>query len=223
MKLLLTSNGLTDSIGTQLLALLTKPPEKNKVGFITTAAFGEEENSQWNRETWLQGHRSELINLGLKNIGDIDLRKMSELDLRSKVLEKDIVYVDGGNTFYLLYWARESKFNTIIQEFIKQDGIYVGVSAGSILACPTIETAAWEPADKNNVRIIDLSALSLVPFLIHPHLEESQKEYIAHETEKTKLPVVALTDSQAVLVTDRSAQIVGEGNNYMLNGFNKYL
>ena len=46
MKLLLTSQGLPSEIGKTFLGLIRKPPSSNRVSYITTAAYGEEENPE---------------------------------------------------------------------------------------------------------------------------------------------------------------------------------
>jgi len=51
----------------------------------------------------------------------------------------------------------------------------------------------------------------LVPFLIHPHFEEVQKEDIANEAKYINYPVVSLTNEQAVLVNNGQIQVIGEG------------
>jgi len=211
MKLLLTSNGFTAIIEKAFLGLLQKPAQMNSVGFITTAAYGEEEGPAWNCSLWLEEYRNQLRQQKITKIEDIDLKNKTEEELEKILLQKDIIFVNGGNTFYLMYWAKKSGFDKVVCKFLQKGGVYVGVSAGSIIACPTIETAGWKPADINNVRLTDLTALGLVPFLIHPHFEEVQKEDIANEAKYINYPVVSLTNEQAVLVNNGQIQVIGEG------------
>ncbi|OGH11865.1 MAG: hypothetical protein A2857_01560, partial [Candidatus Levybacteria bacterium RIFCSPHIGHO2_01_FULL_36_15] len=149
---------------------------------------------------WLEEYRNQLRQQKITNIEDVDLKNKTKEELEKILLQKDIIFVNGGNTFYLMYWVRRSGFDKAVCKFLQKGGVYVGVSAGSIIACPTIETAGWKPADINNVSLTDLTALGLVPFLIHPHFEEAQKEEIANEAKYTNYPVVSLTNEQAVLV-----------------------
>lgn len=53
MKLLLTSNGIPPQLKEVFLSLLSKNPNEIKVSFITTAAYGEEEDT-----TWLEEYRN---------------------------------------------------------------------------------------------------------------------------------------------------------------------
>ena len=134
----------------------------------------------------------------------------------------DIIYVNGGNTYYLLDKVRKSGFDKIIGELLDQGKIYVGVSAGSYLASPTIEAAGWKHTDpdRNVVKLKDLTALNLVPFIITAHY--NRKKYrvaVSAGAAKSKYPVVALYDSQAVQVEGDKYKIVGEGKREFFNGF----
>ena len=207
MPLLLTSNGLQDEIKNIFPSLLRKNPNDCYAAFITTAAYGEEGDVN----SWLEKYRQQLRDKGIINIEDIDLRNTTQDDLQKVLNAKDIVYVNGGNTFFLLYYARKSGFQEVLRKFLEDGKLYVGVSAGSILCCPTIETAVYSPEDINSVGITDLTGFSLVPFLISPHYESSQKDILEEESKHATLPVVMLTDAQAVLVHNGTTEIIGEG------------
>ncbi len=219
MILLLTANGLTPAIVQAFKQVYKKPFEQSSVGFITTAAFGEEDGPEWNAIAWLEKHREQLREQKITDIENIDLKEVNEYELEEKLLSKDILYINGGNTFYLLYWVRKRKLENLLRIFLQRGRVYIGVSAGSIIACPTIESAGWEPADKNAVNLTDLKGLNLVPFLIHPHFKDIQKEQIQNHASYTKYPIVGLTNKQAILIDDKRIQLIGENNNNFFNGF----
>lgn len=146
-------------------------------------------------------------------------RGKTSTELEKILADKDVVFVNGGNTFYLLDWTRKSGFDTILNGFLKRGGLYVGVSAGSYLACPTIEQATWKRADRNRWGVTDFKALSYVPFLIVAHFEEKYRNLVDGAAKRTKYPIVALTDKQAVVVDGKKVKIVGVGNKEGWNGF----
>ena len=213
-KLLLTSSGIVPEIRDYFLSLLRKKPEENNVAFITTAAYGESKDPYW-----LKKDRQLLHDCGIKNIEDLDLKEKKQSELEKILADKDIVFVNGGNTFYLLHWIRKSGFNKVIVDFLKRGGVYVGVSAGSYVACTTIEHAMWKHQDRNRVGITDLTALNLVPFLITAHFEEKYRRVIDSAAKRTQYPIVALNDKQAILVEGKKVKIVGEGKKEFWNGF----
>lgn len=180
--------------------------------FVTTAAYGEDEYP-----TWLEHYRKQLRGYGIEAIEELDVRGKTDEDLQK--VDTDIIFVNGGNTFYLLHWVRESGFDRIIKEFVEEGKLYVGVSAGSYIVCPTIEAAGWRGADKNIVHLTDLTALTLVPFLISAHYVESYRPTLEKAACSTFYPIVVLNDKQAILVTDKETKVVGNGERIFLNGF----
>ena len=173
-KLLLTSAGFTNQkISDEFLKLLNRPTSKTKVIFVPTAAKSEdryEESEVWK---YVEESRAELIRTGIKE------ENIKTLDLDHKIRYEetkgfDIIYVCGGNTFYLLAKAKESGFDNIIKKFVEKGGVYVGVSAGSILTGPDIEiTLPW---DNNDIGLKDFTALNLTDKIICPHYSEKDKK-----------------------------------------------
>src|SRR3989338_469474 len=113
-KLLLTSSGIVPEIRKYFLSLLPKKkPEDNKVIFITTAAYGENKDPHW-----LKKDRQLLYDCGIKDIEDVDLKDKKTKELEKVLKDKDIVFVSGGNTFYLLNWTRKSSFDKVLPRFL---------------------------------------------------------------------------------------------------------
>lgn len=142
-------------------------------------------------------------------------------DLYSVLSNKDIILVNGGNTFYLLKYVKESGFDDVIRQLFNQGKIYIGISAGSYIVCPTIEQAHWRHQDRNDWNVTDLTGLNLVPFLISAHFNESVRSEVEEGAKLTKYPVVALSDTQAILVKENEVKIVGEGEQETYNNFSE--
>ena len=213
--LLLTSAGIVPEIRDYFISVLPKKkPEENKVAFITTAAYGESKNP-----TWMEKDRHSLHDCGIKHIEDLDLKEKTQKELEQMLSDKDIIFVNGGNTFYLLKWVRESSFDKVLPSFLKRGGLYVGVSAGSYIACPTIEAATWKHQDRNRVGIMNFEALGLVSFLITAHFEDKYRAVVDSAAQRTNYPIVALSDEQAVLVQGKKVKVIGEGKQECWNGF----
>ncbi len=215
--LLLTSNGIGPNIKNHFCSILTKKPEKNKVAFVTTAAYGETKNPDW-----MEKDRQLLYSYGIKDIQDLDLKDKTQGELEKIVSNKDIIFVNGGNTFYLLHFVQKSGFGKVVQGFLNRGGLYVGVSAGSYIACPTIEVATWKHQDRNKIGLTNFTALNLVPFLITAHFDEKYRTIIDQAATGTKYPIIALSDQQAILVQGKKVQIIGDGNKESWNSFKDY-
>jgi len=200
--LLLTSSGM---IGTkeEILSVLLKPADKIRVAHIITASKIEEDTSYVEKDR-------ELMKEAGFNVEDVDIEGKNKNQLL-KILESvDIIYVQGGNTYYLLKQMRKSGFDKIIKKLLTKGIIYIGVSAGSIVAGETIQTAGWL-GDKNTVNLINLKGLKLVKSNLFVHYKPEDAEIIKQKSKKIKKRLRILTDEQALFIFGKKITLVGEG------------
>ncbi|MCX6730411.1 MAG: Type 1 glutamine amidotransferase-like domain-containing protein, partial [Candidatus Roizmanbacteria bacterium] len=173
-------------------------------------------------KTYIMEEGKKLMKMGF-TVEDIDIRGKKKDELRQILMDKDVIYVAGGNSYYLLKQIKESGFDALVAERVNNGAIYIGVSAGSYVACPTIEQHNWKHLGSDQFGLVDLTAMNLVPFLIFAHFEEKMRELVEKNVVSTKYPVVALYDTQAVLVENGKWKIVGEGKREFYNGFKETL
>jgi dipeptidase E len=86
-------------------------------------------------------------------------------DPRQAVLEAEAIYVGGGNTFRLVTELYRHGLIEPIRSRVLAGMPYLGVSAGSNVACPTLKTT-------NDMPIVlppSFETLGLVPFQLNPH------------------------------------------------------
>lgn len=200
--LLLTSAGMR--VEEEILKILPKPAHLIKLARIITAAKPEKDTS------YMELAKQKMIAAGFQ-VEDIDIEGKSENELRVLLRDKDVIYIEGGNTFHLLKCVKESGFDRVIKELLDRGVIYIGVSAGSYIACPTIEMAMWKHQDRNVLGLKDLSALNLIPFLLTVHYKHEYKETLRKAIRSSKYPVRVLTDEQALLVKANIVKLVGKG------------
>lgn len=205
MKLFLTSAGLPPETTESFLKLLGKKPKETKVCFITTASHPEE--NKW----YVEKDRERLSELGFK-VTELDLKEENEESLKNKLINFDVIFVEGGNTFYLLKYVRESGFDEALKLFLDKGGIYLGVSAGTYIAGLDISPTQWKHVeDKNIVGLKDSRGMGLVNFVIFPHYKPEHESIIKENKHKVPYPIIALTDSQAILVNNNGIQFIGPG------------
>ena len=154
--------------------------------------------------------------LAFKNIGiqyeDIDIEGKNEEELRQILKYFDVIYVQGGDPYYLLKHIKLSGFDVVARELNTQGKLYVGASAGSYVACPTIESTLWKkPKRARHGLSDDEPAMNLVNFLVLAHYEERHRAIVREGMKHTKYQVRILTDQQALLVRNGSALLVGDG------------
>ncbi|MBL7078197.1 Type 1 glutamine amidotransferase-like domain-containing protein [Candidatus Shapirobacteria bacterium] len=199
-KLLLTSTGLASkNIANQFLQLIDKPVSQIKIIFVPAAARNEEELK------YVDESKKELLDLGIfkKNIKTLSLDKPVSF---KEVEDFDVIYVCGGNTFYLLKKVRETGFDQVVIKLVRAGKLYFGVSAGSILAGPNIEIAG--PFDENDVNLTDLTGLNLTNVIISPHYCKKEKLIIDEFKKKSQYKIIPLTNNQALSVVNGKAKII---------------
>lgn len=138
----------------------------------------------------------------------IDLEATEKTDLKKRLENADALYVKGGNTFYLLNAMRKSGFDKLIPDLLDKGVIYIGESAGSYVACPTIEMAHWKHQDADIIGLKDLTALNLVPFLVTVHYKPEFEPMIRPEIEKSKYEVRILKDNQVILLEGDKERLI---------------
>jgi dipeptidase E len=213
MSFLLTSNGLKGQLTDIFVSLLKKPASENSVAFDITAAYGEEDNP-----TWFEKFKDQLRQQGITNIQDLDLRNKNQEHVEEMLSTKDIIFVNGGNTFFLLDCMRKAGFEKALKKLLSEDKLYVGVSAGGIVVTPNIAIAAVEPGDANNVGMQDFTGLDVVNFEFSPHVPDMVSyESVEKYSKTTRNKIYSVNDYAAVLVQDNKVSIVGDGKYKIYN------
>jgi len=115
---------------------------------------------------------------------NITLQSIHRVDNPEQAVKKaSAILVGGGNTFHLLHQLYQYDLVGIIREQVMHGKPYIGWSAGSNIAAPSIKTT-------NDMPIIQppsFHALHLVPFQINPHYLDVHPEGFHGETRQQRL------------------------------------
>jgi dipeptidase E len=125
-------------------------------------------------------------------------------------------FVGGGNTFRLLKALQDSGAAAAIARRVRKGTPYIGSSAGSIVAGPSLKTTKDMPI----VQPASFEALSLVEFQISPHyldpdpssthMGETQQERILQFLEENDAPVLGLREGGFVRVEKGEVVVKGD-------------
>lgn len=179
----------------------------NKLVFIDTASEpkGEREDLEWQKTD-----RQTLVDAGFV-VSDYTITGKSRSQLEADLDAFDYIYLSGGDTFYLLEQSQKSGFVTLIRELVQEKGkIYIGTSAGSIIAGPRL----LDYHQAEGVTLEDRDTYGLVNFTVIPHWgsDDFREKYLGGRMKivykESQAPLLLLTDTQYVHVQNGRTEIV---------------
>lgn len=191
MTLYLTSTGFENKQVAERFKKVIIKKEISNVSFLVISVQDNESDA-----FYLQKTKDELRAIGITDIEVFELGDRQFIPIK----EYDVIYVCGGNTFVYMDRIRKTGLDKFIIDSVKSNrSIYVGVSAGSIIAGPDISIAGWgSECDSNDIGLKDLSALSLTDIVVSPHYHDELKTEIDDFREKYGYQVYEITDEQAI-------------------------
>ncbi len=129
-------------------------------------------------------------------------------DPLAAVRDAEAIFVGGGNTFRLLNQLQELNLLQTIRERVNAGMLYIGSSAGSVIAAPTIKTTNDMPI----VQPRSFDSLGLIQFQINAHyldpdpdsthMGETREERLVQFLEDNETPVVGLREGCMIWVED---------------------
>ncbi|GHS85527.1 peptidase E [Bacteroidia bacterium] len=138
-----------------------------------------------------------------------------DADAKVAVEQAECIIVGGGNTWRLLNECQVRNILPLIRTKALNGTPYIGWSAGSNLACPTIKTT-------NDMPIVEpqsFDALNLIPFQINPHYLDAHPQGHGGETREARIQefivlntsvyVAGLREATALVVDNNDIQLVG--------------
>lgn len=173
------------------------------VTFIPTAALHEKVNF------YVKSGKKALEKLGL-HVEELELSTADQSDIIGKLQDNDMIYVTGGNTFFLLQELKRTGADKIIKEQILSGKPYIGESAGSMILSPDIRYAKDMDDSSMAADLDSFDALQIVDFYPVPHhncfpYQKAVKKIISKYEDTLNLKPI--TNSQVILVSDSHVQI----------------
>lgn len=135
----------------------------------------------------------------------------------ASVQQAEAIFIGGGNTFRLLKTIYDLQLLNPLRDAVQGRGIpYIGSSAGTNMACPTIRTS-------NDMPIVEppsFEALNFIPIQINPHFidanpksthkGETREQRIAEFHEENNNPVLGLREGSWLKIHNEHCTLYGE-------------
>jgi dipeptidase E len=191
MMLYLTSTGFENGQVADNFKRLITSKSISDLSFLVISVQDDEFDA-----VYLQKTKDELKKIGATDIEVFELKDRAFVPIK----EYDVIYVCGGNTYVYLDRMKQIGLDKFIINSVKNNkSIYVGVSAGSIIAGQDISIAGWgSEGDSNDFDLQDLAGLGLTDIVVFPHYRDDLKIEVANFRKKYSYQVYELTDNQAL-------------------------
>lgn len=115
-------------------------------------------------------------------------------------LDIDAIFISGGNTFGTMKRIREAGFDKAIIDYVQNDVLYIGGSAGAHIASANLRHVA--KYDTDTFGLTDFTGLALYRGILICHYTEERKSDYLSLTSEGKYPVKALKDGESILVRE---------------------
>lgn len=160
----------------------------------------------------------ELKDYSITNIEMV--KSFKELDEKN-LDDYSCVFIGGGNTYKLLFELKLTGFFCRLKEYIDNDGIVFGGSAGAIILGKDIKSCNCD--DENDVGLIDtkgLNVLSDFSLLCHytnrtESKNEFNKQYLIQLSNEMR--IIALPEEDTIFVNENGIEILGDKPYYIFD------
>ena len=202
--LFLTSNGLT-STSLQEEFKNAIAGKGTRCAIIPTAMEKEKD-----KDSWLEETKNKLAIYGL----ECEFFWLGQ-DENEKLADYDVIYICGGNVFYLLQVIKQCCAEDILRR-VAQEKVVVGVSAGSLIMQKDLELIRdLIPRMNKRVKLKDLTALNITNNIEHlPHktryigiIDAFEKRVKTYER-KVSHKVICLEDGHSIIIDGESHRII---------------
>ncbi len=230
MKLLLTSNGITNpSIHRALVRLLGKPLAEANALFVATGMYPFVGGLRYAWQAIAGKAHHPFTEMGWKSFGNLELSVLPSIDREvwaPAVADADAILAWGGDPVFLAHWMRTAGLE------IAPRTLYVGTSAGSMVASTILgetystprrahgellSSEPFVPPESDVAKTLVIArGMGWVDFAIIPHYAAADHADASPTNAKAwasklPLPSYAIDDDTALAVEDGVVEVVSEG------------
>ncbi len=163
-------------------------------------------------QSWIDGNLIALKSFGFEvELVDLKKNKTQLVKLESILAASDVIWLGGGNAFYLRWILKDVGADKIITKLVKQGYVLGGDSAGAIVAGPTLKyfDSADDPKDAPGV-VID--GLRLTDQVVVPHMDNEKFASVIHgindRLRADGYETVPINDGQALVINGDITKII---------------
>jgi len=194
---------VASSIGPKL-----NPVIKSNSVFIITA-LRDKKHSQLQ---WHHNCKANMEAVGF-HFDEYDITNKTHDQIIADLSQYDCMYVEGGNSYYLLQESQKSGFDKFVKQRVEEGMIYLGTSAGTVIAGPDIEPVRQDSRAILAKELRGTKGYGLVDFVVMPHWGSPERrelfnKYRLEHIYQEDYPYILINDNQYVEVVGDSFHIV---------------
>lgn len=166
------------------------------MAFIPTASLHESYTQ------YVDDARAAWRALGVELV-ELEISQLGRAEIATRLAACDVVYVSGGNTFFLLQELQRSGAAALIQSWVQSGKPYVGESAGAAVVAPDVGYMAQLDERAAAPELASTQALGLVHFYPLPHFGNppfTEAVQAVMHTQQGQLPLQPFSNHQAIEV-----------------------
>ena len=216
MKLLLNGGGNTKELELPM-SIVNEIMDHNKKILYVPLAMDEIDFSYDDCYKWFQ---KQVINVDVKGI---DMPRSFEQFASLDFNNYSAIFIGGGNTYKLLKGIKDNGIFEKINDYLNNDGIVIGCSAGAIIFGYDINSCL--AMDRNDVNLTDtkgfdkINGKSIFAHYTNSKTEEIHKKYTDYliEYSTTNEIVIALPEEDTIFIDNDKITIIGDRPYYEFN------
>lgn len=217
MKLVLSSAGFSaPAIVRACVELCGKAQQDISVAIINEA-YAVEDGDKY----WVLDNLNDVANNFKGGLDIVDLLALPLHRVKEKIMQRDVIFVVGGHTDYLMHVFKTTGFADLLPDLLKTK-VYVGSSAGSMVLGKRLPAKAYATIYAEQNTYGTDAFLEFVDFALLPHLDSpdfnNREETLAGITWPDAATIYSLKDDSAVVVRDGQQTVVGSAPLTIANG-----
>lgn len=168
-------------------------------------------------KSWLYEEIKIFSDFGL-NVDLFDIQNKSNAEIKDALSDADIIYMTGGNTYFLLDQINKTNLKHVIQERLNNGSLYIGCSAGAVISCPDIShiedmddmdyKGSQLPVGERNLRGMNLCNVSVLPHIDHPKYGKIAKKIMNNYRDDVNM--IGIKDNQALYIKNKIITILND-------------
>jgi dipeptidase E len=161
---------------------------------------------------WHYANKKELTSVGF-NYEVYNIAGKSEDQIKSDLDKYSIMYIEGGNTPYLLQQSLLNNFGNYVTKRVNEGMIYISTSAGSVIVGPDISSNGRPGKTSQDYGLTSSAGYGILDFVVMPHWGDPKKKsdysrYKVPNSYNESYPHIFLSDNQYIEVMDDWYKII---------------